>query len=60
MLHMPRQPQDSIRGRATGIWTNLPTMYNLPPWDELEQMKVAAIGDVFAPPESDESSDESD
>ncbi|KAJ7684257.1 hypothetical protein DFH06DRAFT_1027061 [Mycena polygramma] len=26
------------------FWERLPAIYNLPPWEELEQMKVAAIG----------------
>ncbi|KAJ7116729.1 hypothetical protein C8R44DRAFT_880084 [Mycena epipterygia] len=26
------------------FWDNLPGMYNLPPWEELEKMKEAAIG----------------
>ncbi|KAJ7689774.1 hypothetical protein B0H17DRAFT_936713 [Mycena rosella] len=26
------------------LWGELPTMYGLPPWEELEKMKVAAIG----------------
>ncbi|KAJ7119085.1 hypothetical protein C8R44DRAFT_625218 [Mycena epipterygia] len=26
------------------FWDRLPTMYGLPPWDELEKMKAAAIG----------------
>jgi hypothetical protein len=29
------------------LWNKLPSMYDLPSWDELERMKVAAIGDPF-------------
>ncbi|KAJ7490871.1 hypothetical protein FB451DRAFT_1124430 [Mycena latifolia] len=28
------------------FWDGLPEMYGLPPWEELEKMKVAAIGNV--------------
>ncbi|KAJ6605996.1 hypothetical protein DFH09DRAFT_896989 [Mycena vulgaris] len=29
------------------FWDRLPRMYELPPWEELERMKFAAIGDVL-------------
>ncbi|KAJ6548094.1 hypothetical protein DFH09DRAFT_989136 [Mycena vulgaris] len=29
------------------FWDKLPSMYALPPWEELEKMKLAAIGDAF-------------
>ncbi|KAJ7611812.1 hypothetical protein FB45DRAFT_843901 [Roridomyces roridus] len=33
------------------LWDDLPKMYGLPPWEELEKMKVAAIGPQWFPSE---------
>ncbi|KAJ7119170.1 hypothetical protein C8R44DRAFT_878670 [Mycena epipterygia] len=40
-LPVLRQTHQAAR---QAFWDKLPEIYGLPPWDELEQMKVAAIG----------------
>ncbi|KAJ7612161.1 hypothetical protein FB45DRAFT_1065523 [Roridomyces roridus] len=40
---------EMLEGVCDAFWDQLPQMYGLPPWEELEQMKTAAIGTSFMP-----------
>ncbi|KAJ7612185.1 hypothetical protein FB45DRAFT_1065544 [Roridomyces roridus] len=39
----------NYRSTRQAFWDQLPQMYDLPPWEELEQVKTAAIGSSFMP-----------
>ncbi|KAJ7611817.1 hypothetical protein FB45DRAFT_1065830 [Roridomyces roridus] len=43
--------QATNRAKRQEFWDDLPKMYGLPPWEELEKMKVAAIGKFWFPSE---------
>ncbi|KAJ6455908.1 hypothetical protein C8R47DRAFT_1228074 [Mycena vitilis] len=39
--------RDSHEKARQALWARIPKMYGLPPWEELEQLKRAAIGDIL-------------
>ncbi|KAJ7611825.1 hypothetical protein FB45DRAFT_941110 [Roridomyces roridus] len=39
--------REKHRAARQAFWNKLPEMYKLPPWEELEKIKVEAIGKIF-------------